>query len=226
MNFLSTIKHKLSYEHEISRLIADQICSLKGAVSHPLSILDVGCGTTSMLSYFNSIEYRKSCYLIGLDVHPPTIEWCRTHGFHDEYLLCDADNYQSIPNVDVIIATDLIEHFDKEAAMKLMATFENKASLAIFLTTPNGYIHNPFTSENIFMQHKCGFSVAEFKKLGYESYGLGGLKWLRGDHALPRKPKILTMPLLVVLSRLMRKLPKYSYHIFAKKIQATQKASN
>lgn len=221
---IKKLKQKLSYEQEISRLISAQICSLKGAVKHPLRILDVGCGTTSMLAYFNSVEYRKSCYLIGLDVHPSTIEWCRTNGFHDEYLLCDADNYQEIPNVDVIIATDLIEHFEKEAAIKLIATFESKASLGVFLTTPNGYIHNPYSNENLFMQHKCGFSVEDFRKLGYECFGLGGPIWLRGDHALPCKPKILTLPMLMVLSRVMRMFPKYSFHIFAKKIQTHLKS--
>ena len=220
---IQKLKQTLSYEQEISRLISAQICSLQGVVNHPLRILDVGCGTTSMLSYFNTVKYRKSCYLIGLDVHPPTIDWCRSHGFHDEYVLSDADN-NAIPDVDIIIATDLIEHFEKESAIKLMATFESKAMLGVFLTTPNGYIYNPYSDENLFMQHKCGFSVEDFKQLGYECLGLGGPKWLRGDHALPRKPKIITLPMLMILSRLMRIFPRQSFHIFAKKILSNTKS--
>src|SRR5690606_22978654 len=118
---------------------ARDLATLARRRAGPLRILDVGCGTTSMLAGFNRLSARASCRLVGLDAHGPTIDWCRAHGFHADYVLADARDEGAIPDVDVIVATDLVEHFEKREAFELIALFERKATTAVILFTPNGY---------------------------------------------------------------------------------------
>jgi SAM-dependent methyltransferase len=219
MSGVATLRRFLTYGDEIQALIATDLETLvSGCVRRqPISLLDVGCGTTSMLAMFNATRARQRCRLIGLDAHDPTIQWCRANGFHDEYVLSDARRHAAIPQVDVIVATDLVEHFDKPDALALIAAFERKAALAVILLTPNGFICNPCSADNPFMEHKCGFAVDEFEAMEYACLGLGGPKWMRGVHALPRGPKVLSLPALAVFSRGMRHLPRWSFHILARK---------
>jgi SAM-dependent methyltransferase len=214
---LRTLERLLTYRGEIQTVIAGDLKELVGRSQEPLRILDVGCGETSLLARFHGTRTRARCHLIGLDAHGPTVAWCRANGFHDEYILCDARDHAGIPAVDVIVATDLVEHFEKGDALALIAQFERQASLAVLLLTPNGYIFNPFSPDNPFMEHKCGFAVDELQRMGYDCRGLGGPKWLRGVQSVPRGPQVLSRPALAILSRCMREHPERSFHIFARK---------
>ena len=130
-------------------------------------------------------------------------------------LRADAGDADRLPDTDVIVATDLVEHFDKPAALRLISQFERRATTAVLLLTPNGYIFNPFTPDNPYMEHKCGFTAPEFRSLGYACVGLGGPRQLRKAGSLPRGPKIVSLPALAVLSRAMRGLPDRSFHLLA-----------
>lgn len=216
-HWMGAMKRLVSYRDELEAVLADDLARLAGQAARPLRVLDVGCGTTSLLAAFNRHPARRHCRLIGLDAHAPTIDWCRVHGFHDEYVLSDARDHDRLPAVDVVVATDLVEHFDKAAAVDLIAQFERKAAVAVLLFTPNGYVFNPFTPDNPYMEHKCGFTVDDFTALRYECIGMGGPKGLRGPHSLPRGPRLLYLPLLAILSRGMRGLPRQSFHLLARK---------
>ena len=132
-------------------------------------------------------------------------------------ILADARDYARLPDVDVIVATDLVEHFDKPDALQLIAQLEGKASIAVLLFTPNGFVDNPSPAGNPYMAHKCGFTADEFERLGYSCTGLGGPKGMRGVHSLPRRPKLVTLPVLLVLSRVMYRMPRQSFHLLARK---------
>lgn len=210
------LKRRVSYPEEVRSLLASYLERLVRP-GHTLRILDVGCGTTSELAAFQQRPARRSCHLVGLDVHGPTIDWCRGHGFHDDYLLCDATDAGRLPATDVIVATDLVEHLEKSDAVELIAAFERRASTAVVLLTPNGYIFNPFTPDNPYMEHRCGFTVPDLQSLGYACTGLGGPRRWRTAGSLPRGPKVLALPALAVLSRAMRRLPGQSFHLLATK---------
>jgi SAM-dependent methyltransferase len=45
-------------------------------------VLDVGCGCGAMVPFFAKRLGEEGCYL-GLDVHPPSIQWCRRR-FQDD----------------------------------------------------------------------------------------------------------------------------------------------
>jgi SAM-dependent methyltransferase len=217
MNRAAWLTRAVSYPDEVQGVIAADLEALAARAHRPLRVLDVGCGTTSMLARFHQKAARQRCRLIGLDAHGSTIDWCRRHGFHDEYVRADASDADALPPVDVIVATDLVEHFDKPSALALIAAFEQRAARAVLLFTPNGYVVNPFDADNPFMEHKCGFAVAELEALGYACTGLGGPRWMRGPQSLPRGPKVVSWPALAVLSRCMRGLPAQSFHIYARK---------
>lgn len=115
------VKVQLSYELEVQRLIARQLEQLVQARPGPCAILDVGCGTTSMLAVFQQSPLRARCRLTGLDAHEPTITWCRAQGFHDAYLQADVRD-PALPQSDIIVATDLVEHLERLLVLGAGAT--------------------------------------------------------------------------------------------------------
>src|SRR5690606_34025492 len=133
----------------------------------------------------------------------------------------DARDEGAIPDVDVIVATDLVEHFEKREAFELIALFERTATTAVIVFTPNGYVFNPFTPENPYMEHKCRFTGAGFASLNSVCTELGGPRQMLRDQSLTRGTKVRAMPVLAVLSRLVRRLPRHSFHLLARKTTRT-----
>ena len=80
---VGVVKRRWSYEEQARRILTRDLARLATG-RPPLRILDLGCGTTSLLAGFHDHPARAACRLIGLDAHAPTIAWCRAHGFHDE----------------------------------------------------------------------------------------------------------------------------------------------
>jgi predicted TPR repeat methyltransferase len=213
------IDARLSYERELSLIIKKFIESNAGRVNGRVTVLDVGCGRTSLLYTLNEDkQLREKILLTGLDIDSNTIEWANSHGFHDNYVLCDIEHYHPFEKYDFVIATDLIEHLDKAQSLEMIAKLEAITRIGLLIITPNGYIENPVTDENPFMAHKCGYSVKDLKDLGYRVTGAGGPGILRTTHAVPRWNVSIMYALLSLLSRTMRPLPSASFHLIAKKL--------
>lgn len=212
-------KYFFSYDRELRRVVKKMIAGIGTQEHELLKILDVGCGTTSMLSELaGDEELRRKCYLVGLDVYGPTIEWNKASGIHDEYVLSDIRTHAPTNKYDIVVATDLIEHFEKEEACDLLKKLESIAAVSVILITPNGYQENIPLDGNGYMRHKCGFDTGDLISQGYSVYGAGGFRCLRGMYSLPRGNRKIMAIILYFLSRLLRCFPKVSYHLVASKI--------
>lgn len=212
------IKYYLSYDREL-RLIIKNIVAVAGDKEHKvLRVLDVGCGTTSMLSELASDKNLRSKFcLVGLDVYKPTIEWNKINGIHDEYILDDIRNHDPVEKYDIVVATDLIEHFEKEEARVLLGKLESMAVHLVVLITPNGYRENIPLDGNLYMEHKCGFSARDLRTLSYSVLGAGGLRFMRKMYSLPRGNRKIMNVVLYFMSRIFRYFPALSYHLVAVK---------
>jgi SAM-dependent methyltransferase len=75
-------------------------------------IVDVGCGTGATAALL-----CKHGSVIGVDVSPLALTWCRKRGLHN-LLLAAAERLPiATGSVDVIVATDLLEHLDDDVAV-------------------------------------------------------------------------------------------------------------
>jgi SAM-dependent methyltransferase len=142
-----------------------------------LVVLDFGCGTDSpvkdLKSHLQGGPVRAEW--IGADVHPRAIEISSAKGIHDDYILVGYPDLKNLPNVDVILLLDVIEHLTKDDGAHLLNALEQKAKLVI-VYTPHGFLYQTATSDNPFQKHHSGWGLSDFRSLGYEVSGSAG--WL------------------------------------------------
>jgi SAM-dependent methyltransferase len=145
------------------------------------SVLDVGCGHSSIVG-----SLKKTFSSEGIDIHKKTIDLSRKNKTHDKYKI---GNIMSLPNFykkksfDACVSIDVIEHFTKKDALRLIKNMENVAVKKIIILTPNGFYEQHDYDGNPHQEHKSGWSKNDLEKLGYKVYGLRGLKYLRDEHA-------------------------------------------
>ncbi|MCL6476530.1 MAG: class I SAM-dependent methyltransferase [Firmicutes bacterium] len=75
-------------------------------------IIDVGCGTGA-----TAVQLRNYGRVIGVDISPLALAWSRQRGLSD-LLLAAAERLPiARESVDVIVATDILEHLDDDVAV-------------------------------------------------------------------------------------------------------------
>lgn len=142
------------------------------------SVLDVGCGENSPLA-----KVKKNFYSLGVDVFGPSVKKSKKKKIHDDYQVGDILNLEKIfkkKSFDAVIALDVVEHFKKEEGLKLIAQMEKIAKKRIIISTPYGFAKQSAYEGNPFQEHKSGWYISEFKKMGYKVFGLRGFRFIRG----------------------------------------------
>lgn len=179
------------------------------------SVLDVGCGHASPLS-----KIKKTFYSEGIDIYKKNVLLSKEQKIHDTYKVGDIQKIHSLykkKSFDVVIALDVIEHLTKKEGLKLNNSLENIARKRVILLTPNGFYHQ-HDKDNIYEDHKSGWTVQDLKEMGYTVYGLRGLKYLRGEWAtIKYKPWLLWGFVAWISEPLLFFYPMLSYHLFAVK---------
>jgi SAM-dependent methyltransferase len=179
------------------------------------SILDVGCGSDSPLQWVRT-KARKT----GFDAFEPSVAQSRAKGIHDEYVVKPLENMDFAPgSFDAVIAMDLIEHFEKQASLRLVARLEQIARRKVILFTPNGFLPQTVYEDNPWQEHLCGWTVEEFEQRGYRVRGALGFKRLRGEFHLPRLRPHFIFERIANLSRFLLTAghPKLDAALFAVK---------
>ncbi|MEK7169201.1 MAG: class I SAM-dependent methyltransferase [Patescibacteria group bacterium] len=189
---------------------------LQNILSDCKSVLDLGCGDNSPIGFIDRKEY-----LVGVDGFKKSVDKSRKLNIHDKYLhknILEVKKDFKKNSFDAVIALDVIEHLEKKDGYKLLKLMEHLASKKVVLLTPNGFV-NQTGEGNGLQEHLSGWSVSDFRKLGYKVLGRYGLKGLRGEKAeLKYKPKIL-WGLISEISNLFyaRQNPKKAYSLFVVK---------
>lgn len=142
------------------------------------SVLDVGCGDSSPLA-----RIKKKFRSVGIDVFEPSIRKSKKNKIHDEYTVGDIlkiDTFFNPKSFDAVIALDVIEHFKRNDALKLIASMERIAKKKVLIATPHGFTKQSAYDDNPYQEHKSGWGVSDFKKMGYRTRGMRGFKFIRG----------------------------------------------
>lgn len=180
------------------------------------SVLDVGCGNESPL-----YRVKKTFYSEGFDGFKLSIEKSKKKKIHDKYTvgnIVDLHRYFKPKSFDAVIALDVIEHFEKKVALRLIKDLEKIAKKKVILLTPNGFYAQDAYDSNPYQVHKSGWAKIDLENLGYKTYGLRGIKYLRGDYAtIKYKPWFLWGIVSFFSEPLLYLFPHLSYDLFAEK---------
>ncbi len=146
------------------------------------TILDLGSGTGNR--YIKQLNRAK--YTVGLDLYAPYLQRSNKSGEHDDYIRADVRNLCFREgSYDCVIASELIEHLTKAEGYELLRNIERISKNIVIVTTPNGFtrqVHN----ENALQQHRSGWTLKEFERIGYCVFGLRGLRFFTRNESLCR----------------------------------------
>lgn len=177
------------------------------------SVLDLGCGRSSPLRYC-SVNYS-----VGVDLFKPYLIESKKMEIHNEYILADIRKVEFKPeSFDCVLALDVLEHLAKKEGTSLIKKMENVAKKKIIIFTPNGFLRQDEYDEDKLQIHKSGWTVDEFKKLGYEVKGINGWKPLRKEKAEFRfRPKIVSLLLSDLTQKITYHRPRFAFQLLAVK---------
>jgi hypothetical protein len=137
--------------------------------------LDIGCGETSVLSALRSPTFRST----GIDVSAAAVETSRRRNLHDEYVVGDVRELDSQSGWEVIVLSQVVEHFTRDEGFRLLARLEDLAPRLLYVATPNGFREQPAICGNTAQRHLSGWFPHDFEGRGYSVFGMS-LKGLRG----------------------------------------------
>ena len=187
------------------------------AIGDAGSVLDVGCGADSPLGRF-AARYPRT---VGVDLCADAVAASRAAGIHDEYVLLDVLEIGSAfepESFDAVVAFDLIEHLDREDGFGLLRTMERIARRRVVVFTPNGFLQQDGTAENVWQRHRSGWTAADFRLRGYTVFGLHGLKGLRGHKGSIRwRPRRLWGIVSDLTQPLVHRRPSLAFHLLCVK---------
>lgn len=181
------------------------------------SLLDLGCGNNSPIKFIkDKVEKR-----VGVDLFEPSIQKSLKSGIHNDFKMInvlEVDKYFEPKSFDLVIASDLIEHLDKNDGFKLLDLMEKTASKKVIILTPNGFLKQGVYDDNDFQIHKSGWTTEEFESRGYKVYGIMGAKWTRGEYSYPTvKPNPLGFRISFLTQNSVYNNPKNAFAIMAVK---------
>ncbi|MGQ9806343.1 MAG: class I SAM-dependent methyltransferase [Chlorobiales bacterium] len=177
------------------------------------SLLDVGCGARSPIRFFS----KKLKYAVGVDGFLPSIQESRANQIHHAYKcanLLDIDVIFEPKSFDTVLASDVIEHFEKEEGLQLLRKIEKVARKKVIIFTPNGFQPQGEFDNNAYQQHRSGWTVKEMQSLGFKVEGMMGFKPLRGEFGEVKwKPKLFWHRVSVLTQPFVRHIPSLAYQL-------------
>lgn len=182
------------------------------------SVLDIGCGVT-LTSPLKNIA-PKLDKIVGIDLFEESIKINQKDPIYTEYFVWDAmkiDEKFSEKSFDCVVATDLIEHLTHGEGKIFLEKAEKIAKKKIIMFTPNGFIKQDEYENNKYQIHHSGWSVGDFKRLGFQKiYGINGLKLLRGELAKMRfKPEVIWFRISLITNIFTMRLPRLAFQLLA-----------
>lgn len=195
------------FTHQYETLLEQEI------LSSCQTLLDVGCGSNSQIRAFS----KKMIYTMGIDGYIPSIEKSREAGIHSDYTVLNileiADRFEA-NSFDCVLASDVIEHLEKNDGLKLMRDMERIARKKVIIFTPNGFLPQGAYEGNEYQIHRSGWEIDEMQRYGYRVIGVNGWKPLRGELAAPRfRPHSLWSRISFLTQPLVLKKPHKAFQI-------------
>jgi len=181
------------------------------------SVLDLGCGQSSMLQYVPWVENS-----LGVEVWEPYINESKQHHIHTNYIQSNLIDFKPTCNYDAVMCIDVIEHIKKEESEKLIKNMLAWSDKKVIIYVPNGFMPqtDPYHDKNKYQEHISGWDVQDFTKLGFKVFGYSGWKPLRGDGAdiiikSPGHLRDIVNILSLKTESICRIYPKYAFALLA-----------
>jgi SAM-dependent methyltransferase len=185
--------------------------TMRRALRDCRSILDLGCGTDSMVQ-----QFTHGRFVVGVDRYLPSLR--RNQELSSYSALVNGDIAESpfgSGSFDAVVALDVIEHFEKEAGFRLLGAMERVARRRVVVFTPNGFVPQA-AGENPWQEHRSGWTVEEFEARGYVVSGVYGYGALRGEYArLRRRPRVLWEAVSALSQVYVSRHPHSAFALFA-----------
>jgi len=160
---------------------------------------------------------------VGIEANPPALAESRRNRIHDEYIEGDARRVELPPaSFDAVMMIDLLEHLEPADGLALLGKAQRLARKKVIVFTPNGFVRQDEYGGNPLQVHRSGWTVEDLRGRGYRLYGIGGLKALRGDLAIPRRPRVVTRPLANLTQPAVYRHPKHAFHLLAVKTLSSE----
>lgn len=178
------------------------------------TVLDLGCGDDT-----SPVRHISVPYSVGVELFEPYLKRSKEKNIHNEYILGDMRKVEFKPNsFDAVLAIGVIEHLNKEDGFEFIEKMKGWAKKKMVLFTPNGYVWQDSCDNNPLQVHRTGWSVDEFRNLGFEVYGISGLKYLRGYHGGVRfKPFGFWRVIADLTQKITYHHPEYAFEFFCVK---------
>jgi SAM-dependent methyltransferase len=211
MSFPANVKNRLM--PVLQKVLPTRSHYLRKQIFSHETVLDLGCGCSSPL------QYCSFYHSTGVDAHVPYLTASKQNAIHNEYITGDIRNIEFQPkSFDVVIAFAVLEHLPKEEGYEMIKKMEKWARKKVIINTPNGYVEQEEYDNNIFQEHHSGWTADDFKQLGFDVYGCGGLKSLRGMGGIPKlRPHVFMEVLQHLIQPLVHHSPNLTFDLFAVK---------
>lgn len=145
---------------------------------NPKRIFDIACGTGAY-GFFIKQKLRK-CFIIGLDGFHKYLTGVYVREFYNNVIEARVEellNGNIRVKSDLILCMDVVEHFEKEDALKLLGWLQ-KQKTPVIISTPLFKYKQGAVEGNALEEHKCWFSGVELERLGWKC--LFKEPWLKG----------------------------------------------
>lgn len=130
-------------------------------------VLDIGCGI--------GIPTRgvKAKFIIGVDAYQPYCEKCRDFCL-PLHIDASESTFQTMfldKSIDIVLLLDVLEHFEKPDAERLIDLAERVARKFIIVYTPEDFLTQEQDNWGLggdkWQKHRCGFKREDFIERGY-----------------------------------------------------------
>ncbi|MBP9691064.1 class I SAM-dependent methyltransferase [Candidatus Woesebacteria bacterium] len=208
----------------ITSLVPTTVSLLQKELADCETVLDLGCGADSPIQYVRGINQS-----VGVDAFEPYLQASRKKHIHTTYKKGNIEDMVFQPqSFDAVILIDVIEHLDKKTGERILKQAETWAQKKVIMVTPNGFIAQSGYDNNRLQEHRSGWDYQELSKLGYECYGLAGLKSLRKPRSEDTKdtdlatsirfsPKILWFIIASLSQIITYRMPSIAFSLFCVK---------
>jgi len=134
------------------------------------NVIDFGCG---LMPLTRKLKCKK---IIGIDIWRPYIEQLANELVDRTEIglwyanICEIIENMHEKSIDISLAIDVVEHFEKEQAVKLIKNMERISKKYVLIFTPVGFRAQEREENSEYQRHRCGFRPSEFKDIGYSIY--------------------------------------------------------
>lgn len=186
---------------------------LSREISTSKSLIEFGSGRSSPLKH---IKFKGKS--VGIDIDDESIKMSRKQKIHSDYIKGDVLKHKIKSKFDCALALDLIEHLKKKDGHKLIAKMLSVSDKKVIIFTPNGFLPQAEKYGNPYQKHLSGWTVEDFRKMGFKVYGVNGLKFLRKEEAKIRfYPKFFWTAVSEASQLIAYFFPKLAFQILAVK---------